>query len=65
MNEGKKRKKERKDKKKEGKGMVGHVAGGGRRWSETAGSGRRRVAKAPKEKVVDGVSVVQMKKMKI
>ena len=59
--ESKERKKERrkgKIRKKEGKGMVGHVAGDGRRWSETAGSGRRRVAKAPKERVVDGASVV-------
>ena len=39
MNEGKKRKKERKEKKEEWKGVVGQVAGDGRRWPEMAGDG--------------------------
>ena len=44
---GRKERKKGKKRKKKGRGMVGHVAGGGRRWPETARSGRRWVAKAP------------------
>ena len=46
MKERKERRKGKKRKKK-ARGMVGHVAGGDRRWPETAGSGQRWVAKAP------------------
>ena len=42
--------------------MVGDVAGGGRRWPETAGSGRRWVAKVPSP-INGGASVVEMVKM--
>jgi len=46
------------------KGKRGWPAGPRRRRPELAGVGRRWAAKAPREKVVDGASVVQMKKMK-
>ena len=57
----KKERKERKERRREG-GMVDHVAGGGRRRPETAGSGRRRVAKALSP-TNGGASVVEMVKM--
>ena len=66
MNEGKKKKegKERKERRMEGGWSVKlpATAGGGRRWSEMAGSGRRRVAKAPSP-TNGGATLVEMVKM--
>ena len=59
---GRKERRKGRKRKKKGRGMVGHVAGDGRRWPETAGSGRRRVAKAPSPSN-GGASVVEMVKM--
>ena len=58
----KERRKERKERRMEG-GMVGHVAGGGRRWPETAESGRRWVAKVPSPSKLCGASIVKNEKL--
>ena len=39
--------------------MVGHVAGGGRRWPEVAGDGRPK----PQAQAKEGASVVKMEKL--
>jgi len=64
----KERKKERRNERKEKEGKKrrereGWSAGPRRRRPELAGVGRKWVAKSPKERVVVGASVVQMKRM--